>query len=346
MQVGTDVFVDPVELLRVERSTGRSEPSDRRQIGLLFGDEPGIGIGGEELGAGSKMGDAGFGGDAPQRSQVGVHRTPVVQNHRRLDGQCADQPVPHHPAAGGEPEDAVVTSDVGVKSELGQMLEQHSAGAVHDAFRWSGGARGVEDEGGLVEGELSKVRQIWSGRCEFLPRQRPGVVGLYPGTNLVDRNHGPEVGDGVEGGADRRPDEVDGAVVAIPIDRDEDLWFDLAEAVDHAAWPEVRRTRRPDCTDGGGGQHRDQSFETVRNESGDAVAGSDSEGQQTRLGASDQTVELGPGGVVSYAVLVDGDDRNAVIATAQQVLGKVEPRPGEPLGSRHRFDSHGSIGYD
>ena len=197
------------------------------------------------------------------------------------------------------------------------MLEKHSTGAVNDALRWPGGARGVEDEGRLVEGELREGRQIGSDRGELLPPQRRGIAGFYPGADLVDRHHGSEVGDGVDGGAGRWPDEVDRAVVAVSVDRDEHRWFDLAEAVDHAGRAEVRRARRPNCTGGGGGQHRDQSFETVGNKSGDAVAGGDSEGQQPRLGSSDQTVEFAPGGVVADARLVDGDDRHGVVAPAQ-----------------------------
>ena len=45
-------------------------------------------------------------------SEVGVAGAAVVQHDRRADQQAADQEVPHHPAGGGEPEEAVAGAEV------------------------------------------------------------------------------------------------------------------------------------------------------------------------------------------------------------------------------------------
>ena len=46
--------------------------------------------------------------DRLSREQWGA----VVEDDRRADGERGDQPIPHHPAAGGEEERAIVPTEV------------------------------------------------------------------------------------------------------------------------------------------------------------------------------------------------------------------------------------------
>ena len=84
---------------------------------------------------------------------------PVEQDDRRLRRQVRHEPVPHHPAAGREVEDAVAGPHVAVELLLAQVLEEQAAGAVDDALRPAGRARRVEDRRRVVE------RQALEGRA-------------------------------------------------------------------------------------------------------------------------------------------------------------------------------------
>ena len=66
---------------------------------------------------------------------AGMERAAVEQHDRRLRRQRRHEPVPHHPTAGREVEDAVARPDVAVQLVLAEVLEQHAAGAVDDALR-------------------------------------------------------------------------------------------------------------------------------------------------------------------------------------------------------------------
>ena len=75
----------------------------------------------------------------------------VVEQQRRAGRERRDQPVPHHPAAGREVEDAIARLDVGVELMLLQVLNQRAAGAMHDALGNAGGARRVQDVERVIE---------------------------------------------------------------------------------------------------------------------------------------------------------------------------------------------------
>ena len=98
----------------------------------------------------------------------------VVEQQRRARGQARDEPVPHHPAAGGEVEQPVARLDVAVQLVLLQVLQQRAAGAVHDALGHAGRARGIQDVERMVERQLREVdlaaRAI--GRDEIVQRAR------------------------------------------------------------------------------------------------------------------------------------------------------------------------------
>ena len=68
--------------------------------------------------------------DARRRLTNGDRRRAAAWRRRR----AGRQPVPHHPAAGREIEQAVAGFHVGVELVFLEMLQQGAAGAVHDAF--------------------------------------------------------------------------------------------------------------------------------------------------------------------------------------------------------------------
>src|SRR5207249_2765589 len=81
--------------------------------------------------------------------------------------------------------------------------------------------------------------------------------------------------------------------VAVPIHRDEDLRFELAEAVDHRARSEVRRAARPDRAEAGGREQRDDGLGDVRQIRDDAVAARDAESYESGTDGGDLSRELG-----------------------------------------------------
>ena len=127
------------------------------------------------------------------------------------------------------------------------------------------------------------------------------------------------------------------APVAVAVDREQHARLDLREPVDHAAHAEVRRAARPDGADGRAGVEADDRLDDVRQVRDDAVPGADAARAERRRRVSRRVAQLAPGRLRERAELrrvPDGDGRG--IIAAKDVLGVVETRAGEPLGSRHR----------
>ena len=75
----------------------------------------------------------------------------VVQHQGGADGQAAGQPVPHHPATGGVVEQHVVGLQVIVQAVFLEVLQQHPASAMDDAFGHACGTAGIENVQRVVE---------------------------------------------------------------------------------------------------------------------------------------------------------------------------------------------------
>ena len=151
--VGAEVLVDPVEALGRERRAGRADGAaggERSRSGA--GLDALLHAGGDVAGAGPEAGDPGALGEVPEHAHVGMAGAAVVEHDRGGGEQAGDEEVPHHPAGGREPEDAVAGLGVDVEVELLQVLEQDPAVALDDRLRQPGGARGVEDPERVVEG--------------------------------------------------------------------------------------------------------------------------------------------------------------------------------------------------
>jgi hypothetical protein len=97
--------------------------------------------------------------------------TAVIEDDRRVGEQDADEKVPHHPAGGREPEDAVARLGVEVEAQLLELLEQDAAVTLDDRLRQAGGPRRVEDPERVVERHPLEDR-LGAG---------PGALDLRPG---------------------------------------------------------------------------------------------------------------------------------------------------------------------
>ena len=79
-------------------------------------------------------------GVVKQNRTVTNHRRAIVKQQRGTGRQPRHQPVPHHPAAGGEVENLVAGLHVTVQAVLLEVLQQRTTGAMHDALGHAGGA--------------------------------------------------------------------------------------------------------------------------------------------------------------------------------------------------------------
>src|SRR4051794_30329268 len=81
-----------------------------------------------------------FGREVEERTLTRVEWRSVIEEQRRPRGEPADEPVPHHPAAGREIEEPVLALEIAVEQMLAQVLEEDAARAMHDAFGNAGRA--------------------------------------------------------------------------------------------------------------------------------------------------------------------------------------------------------------
>jgi hypothetical protein len=86
-----------------------------------------------------------------------------------------------------------------------------------------------------------------------------------------------------------------------------------------------------------GGEHGDDGFGQVGEEAGDAVARDDAGLRERGREPLHLAAQLGVAQRALPAALVPEDDRFAVVALPQQVLGEVEPGAAEPAGAERRI---------
>ena len=329
-----------VERVRRKGTPGAQDGPHRREVVRAHRRQPRLLGQRQELGAGAEHGHALLGGEVPEYRLVarGTGRA-VVEHDRGARGERRDQPVPHHPAAGGEVEDPVVALQVGVQPVLLEVLQQRAAGAVHHALGQAGGSRRVHDVQRVVERQpLEHQRDA--------PRPAPAKS-----THATARGTGAQVGR--LAAAARRPRapptgwhrrccaRVRGS--RSPCPRTDSRRRRRAPAArsgrtGRARPPdaEVGRARRPDRADGRRREHRDDRLGDVRQEAGHAVAGHDARGAQRRGHGRHLVVQLAPGQAARPAAFVAGDDRHPIVAPAQQVLGEVEARRFKPDRAEQR----------
>ena len=180
----------------------------------------------------------------------------------------ADEEVPHHPARGGEPEDAVALLRVDVQVVLLEVLEQDPALRVHDRLRQAGRARGVEDPHRVVERHALELELLVGGRERLVPVAPAGV-------EVAERHRVLERGHLALHALDQLAAVVVLAAVAVAVDGQQHLRLDLGEAVDDRARAEVRRAARPHRAEARGGEEGGDRLGDVRHVGDDAVAALD-----------------------------------------------------------------------
>ena len=221
------------------------------------------------------------------------------------------------------------------------MLEQRATGAVHHALGQPRRARRVHHVQRVVEREPREVER------RAVPCTQRGA----PPDPVVDRRLrskervasrcrvGREVRhhDDTPHRGERRDhipcasDDVDRLVrVSVAVGNHQHLRLDLPEPVEDPRRTEVGRARGPERADRRRGKHRHDGFGNVRQVARDPIAFVDAALAQKGGEAGDVARKLGVRQCSPPALLRPEDQRRAIIAMAQQVLGEVEPRARKP----------------
>ncbi len=289
----------------------------------------------EVLRAGAEDADVLAFGDAPQHARVRMHRRAIVEHDGRAGRERTDEPVPHHPAAGRVVEDDVPGADVGMKDMLLQVLQQHAAGAMHDALGWAGRTRREDDGQRVIEGHGGECRRC-GGIAELheaLGRRNPADVGLL--LQEAD-DHGGHQRRQLARNFGDHDTRVDGlSVPVVAVDGKQDLRGDLAKAVQHARNAEVRRTGRPDRTDAARSERRDDGFGRICDKACHAVAGSDTRLAQSRSNSRDLGMQFRPRDLPAATALVMAYQCDTGTRMAKQLFGVVEAAAREPACLGH-----------
>ncbi len=250
------------------------------------------------------------------------HRRPGAQDDGRAGAERDHHPVPHVPAGAGLVEEPVVAPQVVVEPVLLEQLDQHAAGAVHDALGQAGRSRRVEHE----------RRRVERGALE------DGVAGVA-GTQRaeVDRPRWRTAGSGRLGNRDhvaqrRQPRDKLRRPGRGPDERRDRI--DLAQPISHRIEPGVPVADRPDRADAACRQHRDHRLGPARQDGHDPVPGRDTQVAQSRsharhLGSKLTKRERAPR-PVCYS-----HDRGRLVAPRQHILGEGQPRVREEASIRH-----------
>ena len=162
-----DLVVEPAEAVGRQRGAGGGDALDAGEVEVAGRVDVGLAAGHDVRGGGAEEGGARAFGDAPLGAGVGVAGAAVVEDDRGAGEQAGDEEVPHHPAGGGVPEEAVLGAEVAVQAELLEVLEQDAALGLDDGLGQAGGAGGVEHPQRVVEGDLLEDGR---SRCR-LPRR-------------------------------------------------------------------------------------------------------------------------------------------------------------------------------
>ena len=212
-------------------------------------------------------------------------------------------------------------------------LQKHPAMAVHDRLGIAGGARGIDHPERMIEGHLHERER------RVLPDQvRPGHGPLrhrlghrHAHLVLQRRQAGDDLGQCV------RP--VDGpAGMDISVLGDQQLRFDLPEPVEDGDLAHVGRAERPDRAEAERREAGDQRGFGIGQDRHHPVALPHPHLPHLRRDAGHLRAQLGPGHLAAPEGFRLHDQRHPVrgdLALAQDLLGKVQPRPWKPHRAGH-----------
>ena len=128
--------------------------------------------------------------------------------------------------------------------------------------------------------------------------------------------------------------------IAVAVGDEQDLRLDLAEAVEHAAYAEIRRARRPDDALRQRGEREHPGLGHVRDKGRGAIARAQAQLRERLRGARHVAGEVGVAHAALEAALVPEHERVALVAAPEQVLGEIQARVRKPLGAWHLVAVH------
>ena len=326
--VALDVPIDVLEPVAAERRAGGKHRAQRRQIVAEGRLHASLVDGREVLGAHPEHADAFLLGEVEQRPRRGLEGRAVVQHDAAAAGEASDQPVPHHPAAGGEEEQHVLALEIDVQPMFLEVLQQRAASPVADALRLAGGARGIEDVERMVEGQ--RLEAPWGVRMAGESRRNRILF-------FAEHRNPQQVFDAGDGIAHRPrslPHVEPLAAVAVAVAGDQHLGLNLPEAIQRALDAEIRRAGGPNRADAGRGEHRHHRLRHVRQPPSDAISPFNAERNQRLAERHRFGQQLPIGERAPFAAFEHRDQRHPVVREAQQVLGEVQPRLGKPTAAR------------
>ena len=268
-----DVAIDEIEALRHQRRASGEDHAHGRKIMRLARLEARLLHRVDEFGRCAEDVDLFRVDIVEKHALVGCEGRAVEKAERRFRREAGDEPVPHHPAAGGEVEEALARLDVAMELVLLQMLEKRAARRMDDAFGHAGRAAGKHDVERMAEGQPREgKRRI----ARALQKRRPAFDVRQVGNVVAEEGHDDGMFERGKPGHDLR--ELVAARqflagIAIAVAGHQHPGLDLAEAVQHAFRAEIGRAGRKDRADGSRRQHGDDGFRAVGHEGGHAVAG-------------------------------------------------------------------------
>ena len=336
VDVRLPVGVDVGEALGAERATGGADGPQRAEVVGPRRTQSGLGHRVDELGRHAEQRHVTVVHEVEQPGAIRVEGRAVVEDQRGSGGQARGQPVPHHPASRREVEDPVAGPDVALEPVLHQVLEEDSAGPVHDALGPSGRSGRVQDVERVVERQVQEpdrpgvVRVQERVEGDSATWQRP-VGGL---SRVATNYHYPAEG-GQSGGHVGQPggDVVVATPVVVAVGGEQHDRFDLAEPVQHAIGSEVGRGGGEHGADRGRGQHDGVRLGDVREPRRHPVAWLHPEVQECLLESRDQVVEVLPGEFPARAVLAPEHKCWRVVGVGQEVFGEVQVAVREEAGA-------------
>ena len=334
-----------VVALRHERRAGGDHHAERREVVRLEWPQVPLGAGIDELGRRAEMRAALLLGVVEQNLAATREGRAVVEHQARLGREPHEEHVPHHPVRRAVIEEAISRPHVEVQLVGLQALQERAARAMHDAFRLAGRAGGEEDEHRMLERQL-RVVDVGGlvAPQPFVERHRLWHVGdIGARVELRHDHHLAQAGKLLGDGAHPLERVVPFAVVAIAVGAEQHLRLDLSEAIEHALDTEIGRAGRPDDALRQRRERQHPRLRDIRHEGRDAISGAQTKRLQCLRRARHVARQLRIAQAPPRAALVPKDEGVAAIATAQQILGEIEPRLGEPVRARHlvAVDQHG-----